>query len=564
MGSPRHYWGANVYWGRAQARAHLGVRKVTAIDVQSVTAIEKATTHGAFGASSVALFESKPQGGRARITPFPLATTSLHEQAAQAAAPRLQPSLERRRLWERRLRRRLMLTDAVIIVVVTSLATLASTLIERGPESVGALAWIGVMTACSWFAVLSLFGSRAAQVLGSGATEYKRVAHATGLAFGIVATTFVVFQWHGVRMQLLVALPLGLLAVLFGRWTWRRWLIRRRAHGHYAARTLVTGARNDVEYVIRQLLRDPCHAFMIVGAALDDGSVEPIVVDGHAFPVVGTTVTVAHRARDLQTDSVVVASQLDGDPQFIKRLSWELEGTASELILSSRLADVAGPRISLRPVDGVPLIQVKIPEFEGARHVLKRAMDIAISALALIPIALIGLPIGLLIKLEDRGPVFFQQTRIGRDGSEFKILKFRTMVVDAEARLAALQADNEGSGPLFKLKRDPRVTRIGSVLRKFSLDELPQFWNVLRGDMSVVGPRPPLPSEVDEYDGTVSRRLYIKPGITGLWQVSGRSDLSWEESVRLDLRYVENWSVMTDLMIIWRTAKVMVVPDGAY
>jgi len=536
---------------------------VTAIDVQSVAAVENNSTYTPFGASSVSLFESSPQVDRARITPFPLAGAPLHEQAAQAAAPRLQPSLERRRLWERRLRRRLMVTDTALIVAATSLAAGASKLFESANTSLGALIMIGLMTALIWFISLTLSGSRSAQVLGSGATEYKRVVHATGLAFGVVAMTFVIFQWHGVRMQLLVALPLGLLAVLVGRWSWRRWLIGRRARGHYAARTLVTGTRDDAQYVIRQLMQDPCHAFTIVGAALADGSTAPIVVDGHTFPVVGTTLTVADRARDLQSDSVVVASQLDSDPQFIKRLSWELEGTASELILSSRLADVAGPRISLRPVDGVPLIQVKIPEFEGARHALKRAMDVTISTIALIPVALIGFPIAMLIKLEDRGPVFFQQTRIGRDGDEFKILKFRTMVTDAEAQLDALQVDNEGSGPLFKLKRDPRVTRIGAILRKFSLDELPQFWNVLRGDMSVVGPRPPLPAEVEEYDGTVSRRLFIKPGITGLWQVSGRSDLSWDESVRLDLRYVENWSVMTDLMIMFRTAKIMVAPSGA-
>jgi lipopolysaccharide/colanic/teichoic acid biosynthesis glycosyltransferase len=144
------------------------------------------------------------------------------------------------------------------------------------------------------------------------------------------------------------------------------------------------------------------------------------------------------------------------------------------------------------------------------------------------------------------------------------MVKFRTMVVDAETRRDELHAHNEGAGPLFKLKRDPRVTRVGAVLRKFSIDELPQFLNVLWGDMSIVGPRPPLPAEVTRYDGTVYRRLYIKPGITGLWQISGRSDLSWEESVRLDLRYVENWSIATDLMIMWRTARVMIAPKGAY
>jgi exopolysaccharide biosynthesis polyprenyl glycosylphosphotransferase len=274
--------------------------------------------------------------------------------------------------------------------------------------------------------------------------------------------------------------------------------------------------------------------------------------------------TVALHARDLGADSIIIASRPDDDPDFIKRLSWDLEGTAAELILSSRLTDVAGPRLSLRPLDGLPLIHVKIPEFEGGVHLLKRAMDIAVAVVALIPIAVAAPLIALMIKLDDHGPALFRQTRVGRDGREFQILKFRTMRTTAEAELGALRSHNEGAGPLFKLKRDPRITRVGSVLRKFSLDELPQFWNVLRGEMSVVGPRPPLPSEVTAYDGTVYRRLYIKPGITGLWQVSGRSDLSWEESVRLDLRYVENWSMLTDLMIMWRTARVMLRPKGAY
>src|SRR5690606_14098833 len=257
-------------------------------------------------------------------------------------------------------------------------------------------------------------------------------------------------------------------------------------------------------------------------------------------------------------------SRPDGDPDFVKRLSWQLEGTAAELVLSSRLADVAGPRISLRQVDGLPLIRVRIPTYEGGVHLLKRALDVVVSVLALVPIALVTPAIALCIVADSPGPVFFFQERVGRDGRTFRMVKFRTMRTDAEQQLAALREQNEGAGLLFKLKDDPRVTRVGRVLRKLSLDELPQFWNVLVGDMSVVGPRPPLPSEVTAYDGTVFRRLYIKPGITGLWQVSGRSDLSWDESVRLDLRYVENWSVIDDLRIMWRTARVMFRPTGAY
>ncbi|WP_414683966.1 sugar transferase [Microbacterium sp.] len=468
-------------------------------------------------------------------------------------------------MWERRYARRLSLTDAAIVVTVTALAGVLDVLMApAGAAELVHAARVTALTAPVWLLALALFRTRTTDAVGVGATEYKRVAHATGLAFGLLALLFIAFQWQDVRVQLFATLPVGLFALLVGRWIWRKWLLGQRAFGRYATRTIIAGTNDDIEYVIRSLERAGNRGYIVVGAATTEPMADGLIVDGRAYPVVGTIDSVAVHARELGADSIIVASRPAGDPDFIKRLSWDLEGTASELILSSRLTDVAGPRLSLRPMDGLPLIHVQIPEFEGGIHLLKRAMDIAVAALALIPIALATPVIALLIKLDDRGPAFFRQTRVGRDGREFGILKFRTMRTTAETELDALRAQNEGAGPLFKLKRDPRITRVGAVLRKFSLDELPQFWNVLRGEMSVVGPRPPLPSEVTAYDGTVYRRLYIKPGITGLWQVSGRSDLSWDESIRLDLRYVENWSVMTDLMIMWRTAKVMVTPKGAY
>jgi exopolysaccharide biosynthesis polyprenyl glycosylphosphotransferase len=196
--------------------------------------------------------------------------------------------------------------------------------------------------------------------------------------------------------------------------------------------------------------------------------------------------------------------------------------------------------------------------------VLKRAFDFFVSGIALLILSPLFLVIALFVKLDDRGPALFSQERVGRNGETFRMYKFRSMVVDAEARLAKLQAKSDGNGLLFKMKNDPRVTRIGHILRKYSLDELPQLFNVFLGDMSLVGPRPPLPAEVEGYENHVHRRLYIKPGLTGMWQVNGRSDLSWEESVRLDLYYVENWSLTGDLVIMWRTVKVLTHPVGAY
>lgn len=480
--------------------------------------------------------------------------------------PRATPTLERRRMWERRYSKRLWITDTAIVVLATVLTSfvqmqvLAPTLLAQDPWI---LTRIPIVAAATWLIVLAAFHTRDPRNAGSGATEYKRVAHASGLAFGILAIAFVIFQWQGIRMQLIIALPAGLLALLIGRWSWRRWLLRKRRFGHYVSRAVVVGSPDEVEYVIRTLHHDVRQGYVVVGTTLDVPQDE-LRVDGQRFAVVGTMNTAAQAASELGADAIIVASRPDGDPDFIKRLSWQLEGTAAELVLSSRLADVAGPRISLRQVDGLPLIHVKIPTFEGGQHVLKRALDIAVAVIALIPIAVLTPILALAIRFDSPGPVFFRQLRVGRDGRTFRMVKFRSMKTTAEQELAALLDSNEGSGPLFKLKSDPRVTRVGRVLRKFSLDELPQFWNVLTGEMSVVGPRPPLPSEVTAYDGTVFRRLYINPGITGLWQVSGRSDLSWEESVRLDLRYVENWSVMSDLMIMWRTAKVMLQPHGAY
>jgi exopolysaccharide biosynthesis polyprenyl glycosylphosphotransferase len=498
----------------------------------------------------------------------PVAARSVASQPLQTTVtPRIQPALERRRLWERRYVRRLRLTDTVVVLMtVTAAAILPMLAWAPGilADDPWMLARVPVVVALTWLSVLGLLHTRKPGILGSGPTEYKRVVHATGLAFGVLAIVFIVFQWQGMRVQLIFAMPIGLVALLVGRWAWRKWLVRQRRFGHYASRAIVVGEPDDIAYVVGRLQQDALLGYVVVGTATADGSDEPIIVDGRRHDIVATTHTVATVAQELDADTIIVASQPSDDPDYVRRLSWQLEGRAAELVLSSRLTDVAGPRVSFRPVDGLPLIHVRIPVYEGGQHLLKRALDVAVSATALLVLLPLLPVLALAIVLDSPGSVFFRQTRVGRDGREFRMLKFRSMRDSTDAELAALRAANEGAGPLFKLKADPRVTRVGRFLRRHSIDELPQFWNVLIGDMSIVGPRPPLPHEVTSYDGTVYRRLYIKPGITGPWQVSGRSDLSWDDSVRLDLRYVENWSVMNDLMIMWRTAKVMIDPKGAY
>ncbi|AZS45953.1 MULTISPECIES: sugar transferase [Microbacterium] len=488
----------------------------------------------------------------------PRATKSV---TRTVVTPRPSATLERRRQWERRYRMRLRTTDAAVILFAMGLT--AAVELATG-VSVPEVLRNGIPLAALWYLMLSALHTRDAALFRASATEYRGVAHATGLAFGIIAIVAVLLAWKSMQLTLLLGLPVGVLTLLVTRWLWRHWLQKQRTQGRFASRTLVVGNRDDVEYVVRTLHPIGASGYQVVGATLLDGNARDIVIDDTRFPVLGNVNSVSSVAAEVGADTIIVASRPEGEPEFVKQLSWQLEGTAAELVLSSRLTDVAGPRISFAPVEGLPLIQVQIPTYEGGQHLLKRALDVAVATLALIPIGLLAPVLALLIKMDSPGPVFFFQERVGRDGRRFKMVKFRSMKTDAEKQLAMLKEHNEGAGLLFKMKDDPRVTRVGKVLRKLSLDELPQFWNVLIGDMSVVGPRPPLPSEVTAYDGTVFRRLYIKPGITGLWQVSGRSDLSWDESVRLDLRYVENWSVMNDLQIMWRTAKVMVQPSGAY
>ncbi|WP_425844837.1 sugar transferase [Agrococcus sp. TSP3-2-1] len=483
-----------------------------------------------------------------------------------AQSPRSTPTLTRRLRWERRARSRLLVTDLFVVLGVTSLAAaFASAVATRlAPAALEQQLAAPGFTALVWLSMLAAIRSRDAAVLGAGATEYRRVAHATGLAFAVLAAAALVVDWPELRLQLLTAIPLGLLGLLVGRWQWRRQLIARRREGEWASRTILVGDHGEIAYVLERLGATDELGFHVVGAAVRDHAGEPLELRGRRVPVLSTAVSVAESAERMSADTVILAASTEADPEYLTRVRRQLEGTCAELVLFSRLTDVAGPRISFRPVDGLPLIQVRIPTFEGGRHALKRALDIAVSASALLVLGVVAVPIGLAIKLDSPGPVLFRQRRIGRDGQSFAMLKFRTMHVDAEQRLEELRPLNEAAGPLFKLKDDPRITRVGTFLRRHSLDELPQFWNALRGDMSVVGPRPPLPDEATGYDEVAARRLYLKPGITGLWQISGRSDLTWQESVRLDLRYVENWSVMEDLMIIFRTARVVAHPAGAY
>jgi exopolysaccharide biosynthesis polyprenyl glycosylphosphotransferase len=319
-----------------------------------------------------------------------------------------------------------------------------------------------------------------------------------------------------------------------------------------------------VLHLARELGRSPEAGYRVVGAAVSAGTRGPL--PGSTVQSYGGFDDLTDALAATGADTVVITSADDLPPERVRQLSWSLEPGRQHLVVAPSLTDIGGPRIHTRPVQGLPLIHVETPTYSGRKLYTKRTFDIIGSALLILVLSPVLLVVALLVATTTPGPVFFRQERVGLNGSTFHMMKFRSMVVDAEARLQVLsQIDRaEGNDVLFKMRDDPRVTRIGGFIRRFSLDEVPQLFNVLAGDMSLVGPRPPLAKEVALYDVHVHRRFLVKPGMTGLWQVSGRSDLSWEDSVRLDLFYVENWSTIGDIVILWRTVKAVFSGGGAY
>ncbi|MFZ4893535.1 sugar transferase [Plantibacter sp. Mn2098] len=485
--------------------------------------------------------------------------------APVASAPSVKSLTQRE--WALRYRMRLFATDAAIVVGSVTAAFAFRFGIDGELSEAAQQRYLGtsVLIVLVWLTFLTTTRSRDTRIFGSGSTEYRRIVNSSAFAFGILAISFLILKVDVARGFFILALPIGTLALLVNRWLWRKWLVAQRRAGAYLSRAVVVGKRDDVEYVIQQITARHSVSYDIVGASVVDEHLPHAIRSGRRqVPIVSHMDGIAQAAANLSADAVIIAGPVDGGSDYVKRLGWDLEGSATELVLAARLTDVAGPRIHFRPVEGLPLIHVEIPQFEGGHHIMKRALDVTLTSIGLVLVSPLLAVIALLVKLDSPGPALFSQERVGRNGERFRMYKFRSMIVDAEAALPALRAESDGNGTLFKMKDDPRVTRIGKILRKFSLDEFPQLWNVLTGEMSLVGPRPPLASEVDEYEPDAHRRLHIKPGLTGMWQVSGRSDLSWEESVRLDLYYVENWSITGDLMILWQTVKVVLRPVGAY
>ncbi|RZT26877.1 exopolysaccharide biosynthesis polyprenyl glycosylphosphotransferase [Kribbella sp. VKM Ac-2569] len=424
---------------------------------------------------------------------------------------------------------------------------------------------LGAALPIAWLACVALERGYETRYFGTGPEEFRSIIRAAVALTAVVAVTSYATKFQVARGFVVLAVPMTCFAAMFARWVLHRQISGRRFDGRCMRRVLVVGRNDQVTTLRRHLEERKTDGYVVVASCLPRG-------DAFEEPLSETSPERLGRA---EMDILAAVDQYDvevvavaADPELtghsLRKLSWALEQRGVDLIVSPGIVEVAGPRISIRPVAGLSLLHLERPSVSGGPHVLKSIFDRVVGCLMLLAVAPLLMVTAVLVKFTSRGPVLFRQTRVGRGGEQFQMLKFRTMVADAEARKAELHALSDGNGVLFKLRDDPRVTRVGRYLRRFSIDELPQLVNVLRGDMSLVGPRPPLPAEVAQYAIDDARRMLVKPGLTGLWQVSGRSDLTWEESMRLDLRYADNWSIALDLLILWKTARAVLGSDGAY
>ncbi|NIZ91095.1 sugar transferase [Kineococcus rubinsiae] len=473
----------------------------------------------------------------------------------------------RRPAWQREYVRTIVATDAVAALLGALIGWAvrfggAAPLHDNSLSGLS-VAWTMILLPPLWVGVTALFRAYEPRFLAVGSEEYQRVLLAGTTIVALVGTGSWAFQLDVARGFVVVALPVAGILTIAARMGARWYLHTRRAAGRCMQATVVAGHARAVAALARQVRKQTDHGLRVDAACTPDGRSTP-ELEALGIPVLGTLEEIADVVRRTDADVVATLTCPELDGPVLRRLGWELEDTRADLVVAPALTDVVGPRVVIRPVSGLPLLHVDRPELRGLRHVGKATLDRGAAALSLALLSPLFLLIAVLIRCDSKGPAFFRQRRTGRDGVEFTMYKFRSMVTDAEKLLIDLREDDDGNGLLFKMKRDPRITRVGSALRRYSLDELPQLINVLKGDMSLVGPRPPLPREVAAYGSDLRRRLLVKPGLTGLWQVSGRSDLDLDESTRLDLQYVENWSPAFDAVILAKTARAVLTGRGAY
>ncbi|CAM4505719.1 sugar transferase [Nocardia ninae] len=418
-----------------------------------------------------------------------------------------------------------------------------------------------------WATALQVSDTRSPRVIGYGTEEYRRVLTATLYLFAVIAIASFVLRLDATREYFVVALPLGLVGLLGTRALCRKLATYYRLGALYPTSVLVVGNRAAAQAITSAFADDPTSSYRVIGVCtptpVDTADLD-IDAAGRRVPRVGDLRSVTEAVHRTRADAVVVTAGDVGEPDDFRRLAWDLEALGVELIVAPGLVDVAEHRLTRRSVSDMTMLHIGKPRHPRTRSLGKTTFDLSFALLAIMVTAPTLLAIALLIKLTSPGPVFYRAERIGLHGKPFPMIKFRSMYADADKHVGVLIEEAGGNPVFFKLQNDPRITPLGRVLRKYSLDELPQFFNVLRREMSVVGPRPQVRREVDTYDAVMRRRLLVKPGITGLWQVSGRSDLPPEKAMRLDLFYVDNWSMRLDLMILAKTITTVTSGHGAY
>ncbi len=452
--------------------------------------------------------------------------------------------------------------DFTVIAIALFIAVVTRGLLPfpGQPDTEQIMRTTGPLIAVGWLVMLRVFSADALRHLRAGVIEYKRVIMASSAMAATVGITCYLLKFDFPRAAFVLMFAFGTLGLLAARWSRRKVMGAIHSRGALTTPLLVAGDSGHVDAIAKVLRRESWLGYRVIGAITSDR----VHYTPAGLPVLGALSNTVEVIEEHQASAVIFAEGSFATPAEFRRMAWQLEEHDIQMIVVPAITDTSAQRLEVRPVAGLPLVDVERPQALASLRWIKRTADAIGAALLLLAAAPVMALVALAIKLEDGGPVLFKQTRVGRKGELFECLKFRSMAMDAEERLAELQHLNEGAGPLFKMTDDPRITRVGRFIRRFSIDELPQFWNALVGDMSLVGPRPALPDEVARYDFDARRRLDARPGLTGLWQVSGRSDLSWEDSVRLDIYYVDNWSVVQDLMILAKTARAVLLPSGAY
>lgn len=491
----------------------------------------------------------------------------LEKQTSQAKAHGYQ--------WKRSYRRRLVLVDTITVVAAVIVGLVGRFGVPADNPHAAGEGWPFVVIysiglAVLWLAALGLAQSRDLSLAGVGVEEYRRVITATAWVFGIIAAAGLLVHEQIARGYLLIALPVGLAGLFAGRHLLRRNLAKKRSRGEFTNHVVVLGEPDSIVSLCRSFQREKGAGYKVIGACVPghDGEIGDVLeTSTGTVPILGDARSVEDALRLTGADVLAVAAVERLGHENVRRLAWRLDLLRVDLIVVPGMTDIAGPRLKMRPIDNVPLFHIARPEHDsGPSRYSKRIFDVAFASVALVLLMPIFIVLAVAIKLDDRGPVFFRQKRPGLHGLPFRILKFRTMSVAPDASSCAEPDPVEQMTAVFfaKSESDNRVTRVGRFLRKTSLDEIPQLFNVLAGSMSIVGPRPLIPGEGRSVEYYMERRALVKPGITGLWQISGRSDVSAEERIRLDHSYVDNWSLLSDTVIVLRTVRAVLRRQGAY